>query len=191
MKKAVFLDRDGTINIDRNYVYRKEDFLFLPGALEGMRKLQKLGYLLIIITNQSGIARGFYTEDAYKKIETWMLEQLAENGIQIADVYYCPHLPEAAVKKYRVVCKCRKPEIGMFEQAVGEHDIDLSRSIAVGDKMRDLEICKNGRTKGFLLYADQEGIQNGICCIKGGILEAADYIERGGNTYEKVDIRGI
>ncbi len=149
--KAVFLDRDGTINIDKNYLYRIEDFEFMPGAVEGLRLLQSSGFLLIIITNQSGIARGYFTEDDYLKLTDWMLSTLKHNGVNISGMYYCPHLPEAEIEEYRKVCDCRKPNTGLFEQAVRDFDIDLSMSYAIGDKPRDCAICEKTSCKGFLI----------------------------------------
>ena len=123
-RAAVFLDRDGTINMDKDFVCRIEDFEFLPGAIEGLKLLQDAGYLLIIITNQSGIARGYYTEADFHKLNDWMLTELQEHyGVKIDAVYYCPHLPSTdelvapELKKYRVSCTCRKPQIGLFEKA--------------------------------------------------------------------------
>ena len=149
--QAVFLDRDGTINVDKEYLFRIEDFEFLPGVPEALRKLQQAGYLLIIITNQSGIARGYYTEEDFLKLNDWMKETLEAQGIHISAVYYCPHHPEAPVEKYRVRCNCRKPALGMFEQAARDFDLDLSRCVAIGDRLRDCEVCSKYGCRGFLV----------------------------------------
>ena len=109
--KAVFLDRDGTINIDKGYLYRISDFEFLPGAVEALRNLQEAGYLLIIITNQSGIGRGYYTEEDFAVLTDYMKGELSKSGVNISGVYYCPHLPDAEVERYRKICTCRKPGI--------------------------------------------------------------------------------
>lgn len=151
MNKAVFLDRDGTINVEKNYLYKIEDFEFLPGVIEGLKLLQDAGFLLIIITNQSGIARGYYTEENFNRLNNWMLNQLAEYGVNITKVYYCPHLPDATVKEYRIDCECRKPKLGMYYQAIRDYDIDLGQSYAIGDKIRDCAICGNSFCKGFLI----------------------------------------
>ena len=149
--KAVFLDRDGTINADKNYLYRAEDFEFLPGAVEALRMLQSHGFLLIIITNQSGIARGYYTENDFLSLTEWMLERLKESGVNIAKVYYCPHLPDAKIPEYRKICDCRKPETGLFEEAAREFDVDMAKSFAVGDKMRDCSVCEKTECRGFII----------------------------------------
>ncbi len=149
--KAVFLDRDGTINVDKNYLYKIDEFEFLPGAVEALRLLQSAGFLLIIITNQSGIARGYFTEADYLKLTDWMLAALKNYGVNISGVYYCPHLPEAEISEYRKVCDCRKPKTGLFEQAVRDFDIDLAKSYAIGDKPRDCAICETTDCKGFII----------------------------------------
>lgn len=149
--KAVFLDRDGTINVDKNYVYKIEDFEFLPGIIEALKLFQKKGYKLFIITNQSGIARGYYTEEKFNKLNSWMLNEFEKNSIQIEKVYYCPHLPDAEVLKYKKNCDCRKPNLELFYKAVEEFNIDLNQSIAIGDKGRDIAISKISQCKGYLV----------------------------------------
>ncbi len=151
MNKAVFLDRDGTINVEKHYLHKIGDFELLPGVIEGMRILQNAGYLLIIITNQSGIGRGYYTEDDFLKLNSWMVANLKNQGVHISHVYYCPHLPDAKVERYRKVCECRKPALGLYDQAVKNFDIDLSKSYAIGDKIRDCAICESSSCKGFLI----------------------------------------
>ena len=168
MNKAVFLDRDGTINIDKGYLYRISDFEFLPGAADALRMLQEAGYLLIIITNQSGIARGYYTEEDFMILNDWMKNELSKNGVNITAVYYCPHLPDAEVERYRKVCTCRKPETGLFERAVHDFDIDLSLSYAVGDKERDCSICLKSECRGFLIGRDVESLHEAAEIITGG-----------------------
>lgn len=156
MNKAIFLDRDGTINVEKNYLYKIEDFEFLPGVIDALRQLQRAGYLLIIITNQSGIARGYYTEEDFRKLNEWMLTTLKGQGVTITDVYYCPHLPDTQIVEYRKNCNCRKPKLGLYEQAVREHNIDLSQSYAIGDKIRDCAICKTTDCQGFLIGNSEE-----------------------------------
>lgn len=151
MNKAVFLDRDGTINVEKNYLYKIEDFEFLPGVIDGLRLLQEKGFLLIIITNQSGIARGYYSVEDYQKLNSWMLETLKEQGITISDVYYCPHLPRAVLHEFKKECNCRKPKLGLFNKAVLDHNIDISCSYSIGDKLRDLSICNIYGCSGFLI----------------------------------------
>ena len=148
--KAIFLDRDGTINVDKGYVHKIEDFEFIPGVIEALRVLQSKGYLLIVITNQSGIARGYYSEEDFQKLNSYMISEFEKNGVVISDVLYCPHLPDAPIVAYRKSCNCRKPGLGLFEKAIDKWNIDLSRSYAIGDKERDLSICLNSECKGIL-----------------------------------------
>ena len=151
MNKAVFLDRDGTINKDIGYLHRIEDFEYLDGAVENIKALQKMGYLLIIVTNQSGIARGFFSEEEYLKLQKWMIDDLKQKGVTITACYYCPHHPDAIIPKYRCICGCRKPGTDLFYRAAREHNIDLDKSLVIGDKSRDLCICKETSAKGILL----------------------------------------
>lgn len=180
MNKAVFLDRDGTINIDKHYLHRWEDFEYLEGAVEGLKLLSDMGYLLIIITNQSGIGRGYFEESDYKQLEKQLSDDLVNRGVNISEFYYCPHLPDALVEKYRIECDCRKPGLGLFHKAVKKYDIDLSKSYAIGDRVRDLNICKENGAKGFLLYNSDEVIPDGVNAkrIAGGILQAAQEISK-------------
>lgn len=183
-QKAIFLDRDGTINVEKNYLYKIEEFEYLDGVKEGLRLLQNEGYMLVIITNQSGIARGFYSEEDYQRLKQWMLTDLEQSGIHITECYHCPHLPDAPIKKYRWDCNCRKPKLGLFLQAIETYNIDLEQSYAIGDKIRDLEICKQFGLHGYLVYADKSGeevVDNHIKRIPGGILEAALDIREGDN----------
>ncbi len=149
--KAVFLDRDGTINVEKHYLYKTEQFEYRDGAVEGMRALETMGFSLVVITNQSGIARGYYTEKAYKKLEQWMIKDLAQRGVTIEKVYYCPHLPDALLPEYRKDCRCRKPGTGLFWQACKELVVDMDSSFVVGDRMRDLCICQESGVRGILM----------------------------------------
>lgn len=179
MQKAVFLDRDGTINQDFGYLYKKEQFIFLPHVLDTLRKLQDKGYLLIIITNQSGIARGYYTEKDFEKLNSWMIEELNKEGIQIAGGYYCPHHPGAAVEAYRKECDCRKPKTGLFYRAQADHDIDFSQSLAIGDRLRDCSICFETECKGFVIAGEetQPTEKKGDIVFIDDIAEVLDYIK--------------
>jgi D-glycero-D-manno-heptose 1,7-bisphosphate phosphatase len=151
-RAAAFLDRDGVINEERNYVYRVEDFRFLPGALEACREFVQAGYLLVIITNQAGIARGYYDTRDFEKLTGWMKERFVEAGAPLTAVYHCPHHPEANIESLRVVCDCRKPAPGLILQARRDLGVDLRRSFLVGDKLSDIEAGRAaGVGKCFLL----------------------------------------
>lgn len=155
MNNAIFLDRDGTINVEKDYLYRIEDFEFLPGVIEALKALQSAGFKLIIITNQSGIARGYYSEEDFQKLNAWMIEELLTHGIEIAAVYYCPHHPDAKIEKYKEDCSCRKPKLGMYEQAIKDFDINLEGSYAIGDKIRDCSICETTPCQGILIAENE------------------------------------
>jgi D-glycero-D-manno-heptose 1,7-bisphosphate phosphatase len=161
LQPAVFLDRDGTINVEKGYVYRIDDFEYIEGVIDGLRSLRGWGYQLVIITNQSGIARGYYSEEDFYRLTHWMLLDLDMRGVHIEAVYHCPHHPFEGNGKYTRNCNCRKPKTGLFYQAAEELAIDLSNSIAIGDKLRDLEICNETEVKGILLsetFIRQKGI---------------------------------
>jgi D-glycero-D-manno-heptose 1,7-bisphosphate phosphatase len=160
--KAAFVDRDGVINVESGFLYRVEDFVFLPGAIESLRRLQGAGYVLVVITNQSGIARGLYTEEQYLRLTRYMQQRLSAAGVQLDAVEYCPHLPDALIARYRLDCDCRKPRSGMLERAAAALDIDLPASILVGDRATDIQA---GRSAGV-----------GRCWLvrSGAALSAAD-----------------
>jgi D-glycero-D-manno-heptose 1,7-bisphosphate phosphatase len=143
-RRAAFIDRDGVINEDREYVYKVADFHFLAGAIEALRQLQAAGYLLVIITNQSGIARGFYSEEQYQELDAYLRDSLSAAGVSIDAVQYCPHLPDAKVARYRIDCDCRKPRAGMIRAAASLLDIDTSQSLLVGDRRADIEAGRAG-----------------------------------------------
>jgi D-glycero-D-manno-heptose 1,7-bisphosphate phosphatase len=142
---AVFLDRDGVVNIDRGYLHRIDEFRFIEGSIEAMARLQRAGWRLVVVTNQSGIARGYYTEDDYHRLTRHMNDRLAEAGVRLDAVLHCPHLPDAAVARYRLACLCRKPQPGMLLQAARELHLDLARCVMIGDKLSDL---RAGRAAG-------------------------------------------
>ena len=129
MAKALFLDRDGTINEDRAYVHAREDFVFIDGVFDFCRRAQEKGYLIIVVTNQSGIARGYYGEAEYRELTDWMVAEFARHGVKVTDVFHCPDLSGPD----------RKPEPGMFLKARDKYAIDMAASVSIGDKPRDVE----------------------------------------------------
>lgn len=138
-RRAIFLDRDGTINVEKDYLHRVEDFEFIPGAPEAIRRLKAAGYLVIVVTNQSGVARGYYDEPAVAALHGHIQALLESYGTGIDAFYLCPHHPTEGVGAYRIDCDCRKGAPGMLQQAAREHGIDLAESFMIGDKLADIE----------------------------------------------------
>lgn len=150
-KKAIFLDRDGTINIDHGYVHQIDDFQFIDGVGKALKALQDKGYLLVLVTNQSGIARGYFSEAQFLQLTEWFDWSLEEDyGVVLDGIYYCPHHPEGN-GEYRQNCDCRKPNAGMFEQAIKELKIEPAQSIMVGDKLEDMLAAENAGVKTKIL----------------------------------------
>ena len=139
LRRAAFLDRDGVLNEDHGYVYRSEEFQWLPGAVTAMQRLQEAGFALVVITNQSGIARGLYTLADLELLHDHMRGQLQPQGVALTGIYACPHHPDAVLPQYRLACECRKPQPGMLLRAAREHGLDLAASCLFGDKASDIE----------------------------------------------------
>lgn len=141
MNKALFIDRDGVINADKVHVYRKEQFEFTEGIFDLCRKYSDAGYLILVITNQAGIAKGFYTEADFQILMSWMIKEFENHSVKITKAYYCPHHPDFTGR-----CDCRKPEPGMILEAIEEFNLDISSCVLIGDKESDLEA---GRRAGI------------------------------------------
>ena len=143
MNKAVFLDRDGVINIEKDYLFRIEDFKFIDGVFNSLKYLQDKGYLLFIVTNQSGIGRGYYTLNDFNKLTSWMLKEFKKNDIIISQVEFCPHIPQDN-------CLCRKPKTLMIDNILKNFDIDLNNSWLIGDKKSDIQCAINSGIKNTI-----------------------------------------
>lgn len=154
MKKALFLDRDGVINIEKDYLFKIEDFEFIDGIFELCRYFIDLGYIIIVVTNQSGIARSYYTKEQFLELTDWMVDEFKKEGIKISKVYYCPHHPEITGE-----CDCRKPKPGMLLNAKNDFNIDLSNSLLVGDKERDIQAALNAGILRTYLF-DETNLTN-------------------------------
>jgi len=139
MIKAAFLDRDGVINKEIDYLYKIDDFEFTEGCIDGLKHLQDAGFSLFVVTNQSGIGRGYYTPADYQRLTDWYTEQLAQQQITIVANRYCPHHPEDAVGAFKTHCQCRKPKPGMLIDLAQCFAIDLDASIIIGDKLSDVQ----------------------------------------------------
>lgn len=150
-RPAVFLDRDGTINIEAGYIHELHNLNLIPGAARTIAGLNQLGVPVILVTNQSGPARGYYPESWVHALHERLVSLLAAEGAHLDALYYCPHLPDGTVPEYTQDCHCRKPEPGMLEQAAREHDLDLARSYMIGDKATDVEVGQRVNAKTILL----------------------------------------
>lgn len=174
-RPALFLDRDGVINVDHGYVYTPERFDFIEGIFELVGAANHAGYLTIIITNQAGIGRGYYAEEDFHRLTDWMRVQFAMRAAQIDAVYFCPFHPEHGVGKYLQQSEYRKPAPGMLLQAQRDLDIDLKRSILVGDKKSDIEAGKYAGV-GTLIYYGESCKFDG-CIIINKLIQVISYLE--------------
>ena len=150
-KPALFLDRDGVINIEKNYLHKKEDFEFIDGIFDVCQWYVDKGYCIIVVTNQSGIARGYYSEDDFANLTVWMVDSFQQQGIHIEKVYHCPHHPDISGE-----CDCRKPKPGMLLEAAKDFDIDLEYSVLVGDSERDIQAAYAAGLKETYLFTSEK-----------------------------------
>jgi D-glycero-D-manno-heptose 1,7-bisphosphate phosphatase len=166
--KALILDRDGVVNIDKDYVYRIEDFEFVDGIFDLCRQAADQGYLIIIITNQSGIGRGYYAEADFHSLTDWMKAQFADAGVNIAQVYFCPYHPVHGIGRYKADSYDRKPNPGMILKAAQDFDLDLSNCILVGDKESDMKAARTAGVGHKVLFRPEEA--------NGDTPTRADYV---------------
>ncbi len=153
MTKALFLDRDGVINVEKDYLYKIEDFEFIEGIFELCKYYQERGYEIFVVTNQSGIARGYYNEKDFKILSFWMIQEFAKENIEIKKVYFCPHHPDISGE-----CECRKPHPGMLLEANKEFGVDLKNSILIGDKERDIAAALNAGVKETYFFDEAKSV---------------------------------
>ena len=150
-RPAAFLDRDGTLNVDTGYVHRPQDFRWVAGAPEAVRLLNEAGYLVFVVTNQSGVARGLYDEAAVKSLHRWMCDDLARQGAHVDEVRFCPHHPQGTIDALAVHCDCRKPAPGMLHELIERWQPDTARSFILGDSPRDIEAGHRAGIQGRLV----------------------------------------
>ena len=170
--KALFLDRDGVINIERGYVHRREAFQFQEGIFELCRAAQTLSYLLVVITNQAGIARGYYTESEFLELTEWMIDKFAEQQVQIAHVYYCPYHPVHGNGRYKYDSPDRKPKPGMLLRARVDFDLNISSSVYIGDKPSDMQAAGAAGVGTKILLrpgAAEMEVQEDDCYVSGSL----------------------
>jgi D-glycero-D-manno-heptose 1,7-bisphosphate phosphatase len=183
-KRAVFLDRDGTINADVGYPGEYGQIKIYPYSFQALRKINAAGFLTVVVTNQSGVGRGFFTEAALADIHRRMIAEFAARGVRVDAVYYCPHYDLSDDPRYRLDCPCRKPKPEMGRRAAADLDIDLSRSYMIGDKVEDVQFGLNiGATPvlvrtGFGPSAEKKLQDAGVrpAAVKDDLLEAVNWI---------------
>jgi D-glycero-D-manno-heptose 1,7-bisphosphate phosphatase len=182
--RGAFIDRDGVIVEERGYVYRLEDYAPVPGSVAALRALQRSGFRLIVVTNQSGIARGLYTEAEYQAFTAHMQAQLLAEGVRLDAIEHCPHLPEASVARYRLDCDCRKPRPAMLQRAAARFQIDMAASILVGDRVSDVEagraagvrrcyLVRSGHALGTQDGARADGVYDDLASCVASVLGEA------------------
>ena len=156
LNRALFLDRDGIINLDNPYVHKKEDFEFIDGVFDLCRHAKELGFLIFVITNQAGIGRGYYTEEDFLKLTDWMCRVFYNEGIEISKVYYCPFHPEHGIGDYKKDSYFRKPAPGMILQAINEFNVDVLNSVLIGNKITDIQAGISAGLKTNILYENNQ-----------------------------------
>ncbi len=184
--KAAFVDRDGTLIAERDFLTREEDIKIFPQTVEAIRLLRELGYLVVVVSNQSGVARGYLTEQRVFEINEEVFRRLEEKDARPDLFFYCPHHPDATVKEYRFDCDCRKPAPGMITMAQQIIDIDIANSVSIGDKLSDVQLCQNLGGRGILVLTgygtservriESSGIQPDY--IADTVLDAARWLEK-------------
>jgi len=172
----IFLDRDGVINIDSGYVHKWSEFEFIEGTLEALKYLTKIGIKLIIVTNQGGIAKGFYTEEDFQELNKKMIDRMRSNDIKILDTFYCPHHKDGNIPKLSMDCNYRKPKPGMILAAAEKYSLDLSRSIIIGDKETDLMAGKNANLYQYFLIDPSYELSNKKSYINGCFKNLNDFV---------------
>ncbi|WP_338971690.1 D-glycero-beta-D-manno-heptose 1,7-bisphosphate 7-phosphatase [Fusobacterium nucleatum] len=182
MKKAIFLDRDGTINVEKDYIYKSEDLVFEEGTIEALKTFKNLEYILIVVSNQSGIARGYFTEEDLNIFNNNMNEILKKNGVEITEFYCCPHHPNG-IGEYKKVCECRKPNNKMIEDAIKKYNIDRKKSYMVGDKISDIEAGFKSNLKTVLVKTgyglkDMEKIDKNETLICENLKDFSEILKR-------------
>ena len=182
MNKAIFLDRDGTINIEKDYIYKCEDLVFEEGSVEALKTFKNLGYILIVVSNQSGIARGYFTEEDLKAFNNNMNEKLKEKSVEITEFYCCPHHPDG-LAEYKKVCNCRKPNNKMLEDAIKKYNIDREKSYMIGDKVSDIGAGLKSKLKTVLVKTgyglkDMEKIDKNETLVCENLKDFSEILKR-------------
>ncbi|MGL5390495.1 MAG: D-glycero-beta-D-manno-heptose 1,7-bisphosphate 7-phosphatase [Shewanella sp.] len=181
VNRAVFLDRDGVINQDHGYVHLVDDFEYIEGVFDACLALKQMGYKLVVVTNQSGIARGLYSEEQFHSLTEWMDWNFADKGVELDGIYYCPHHAEKGEGDYKVDCDCRKPKPGMLNDAAKFLKIDLSQSVMVGDKAEDMQAAKAAGVSTRILVRSGKVIadDSDATVVLDSIADVPTYLKKG------------
>lgn len=155
MRRALFLDRDGILNVDHGYIGNPDEIEFIPGVVNFLKKVTRLGFLLVIVTNQSGIARGYFSEVEYGLVESRLVDLFSDEGVVFSGIYHCPHHPDG-IGDLAIFCDCRKPAPGLIIRASRDLDIDLSRSVMIGDKRTDIEAAISAGVAESFLFENKK-----------------------------------
>ena len=175
--KAVFVDRDGVLNEDSGYTYRLSDLRLLDGVIEGLQSILALDFKVIIITNQSGIARGIFSTEELQTFMKGLMNVFFENQINVTDYFYCPHHPQGRLLEYSIKCSCRKPEAGMLFDAKKKYNLDLSKSILIGDKETDILAGENANLfSNILIDSEERNNQSKASHVVQNLIDAAEII---------------
>lgn len=176
---TLFVDRDGTINVEKGYVHSLATFEYIPGSLEALRLASQGGLALYIITNQAGIARGYYSEEQFVDFTRQMLGMLAREGVAVEGVLYCPHHPQGAVERYRVECDCRKPATGLLERTLTARNLDARHAAMIGDKNSDIEAGKRMGMRTYLVrtgYGEEESGSTPADYVVADLMAAVKHV---------------
>ena len=185
LKPAIFLDRDGTLNVDAGYLDRKERLTLFPWSLESVRLLRRAGYAVVVVTNQGGVARGMIEESFVEEVHGIIQSRLADIGEELDGHYYCPHEPAASIEAFRVDCDCRKPKPGMVTRAVRDLGLDIKSSVVIGDKWSDVRLAKQTGARSVLVRTGygrsqekirQEGLSADV--VVDTLMDAVNWILR-------------
>ena len=179
MKKALFLDRDGVINVDHGYVHEIEHFDFIDGIFDLIAAANRHDYLVLVVTNQAGIGRGLYSEDTFLALTKWMEEEMSRRGSIITKTYYCPHHPTAGIGKFKMDCSCRKPSPGMLKAAAEEFNLDMPASIMIGDRASDILAGKAANVGTLIMFGhgDPEAYSSMNLHRTASLMSAAALLE--------------
>ena len=185
LRPAVFLDRDGTLNIDAGYLDRKERLMLFPWSLDSVRLLRRAGYAVVVVTNQSGVGRGMIEESFVEEVHQIIQSRLVDIGEKLDGHYYCPHEPSASIEAFRVDCDCRKPKPGLVTRAARDLGLDVERSIVVGDKWSDIGLAKQTGARGVLVRtgygrSQEKNRQEGLSAdaVVDTLMDAVNWILR-------------